>query len=114
VYVVGVAAFVIVAAITAAPSIIEKWRAAPAKPDPKPDPAPPAITQPVPVATEPPTDTLRSMISDLQARLTKSEDKEDALQKQVVELTGQLATARAEIAALRSQLQVMSMGRRDA
>lgn len=112
VYLVGVAAFVIVALITAAPSIIEKWRAgaAPAKPDPEPA----ATTGALPAAAaEPPTDTLRSMIADLQARLTKAEDKEDKSQTQIVELTRALATAQAEIAALRSQIQVMSMGRRD-
>jgi septal ring factor EnvC (AmiA/AmiB activator) len=113
VYLVGVAAFVIVALITAAPNIIEKWRAGTpaAKPD-NPEPAATTGASPAAVA-EPPTDTLRSMIADLQARLTKAEDKEDKSQTQIVELTRALATAQAEIAALRSQIQVMSMGRRD-
>lgn len=111
VYVVAVAAAVIVAAITGAPTIIEKLRADTSTKDNKPDPGP--ATQPVPaVVAEPPTDTLRSMITDLQMRLTKSEDKEDKQQAQIVELTRQLATAQAEIAALRSQIQVMTMDRR--
>lgn len=111
VYVVAVAAAVIVAAITGAPTIIEKLRADTSTKDNKPDPG--TATQPVPaIAAEPPTDTLRSMITDLQMRLTKSEDKEDKQQAQIVELTRQLATAQAEIAALRSQIQVMTMDRR--
>lgn len=112
VYVVAVAAGVIVAAITGAPTIIEKWRgnstAKDRKSDPPVTPAPPPPT----AAVEPPTDTLRSMITDLQARLTKAEDKEDKSQANIVELTRQLATAQAEIAALRSQIQVLTMDRR--
>lgn len=112
VYVVAVAAAVIVAAITGAPSIIEKWRA-PAKADPKPDP-PAAVTQPAlpAVAGETPTDTLRSMIVDLQTRLNRSETREDELQERVVKLTGELATARAKIDSLERQIEIMAMDRR--
>ena len=108
-YVVAVAAAVIVAAITGAPSIIEKWRA-PAKADPKPDP-PAAVTQPAlpAVAGETPTDTLRSMIVDLQTRLNRSETRED---ERVVKLTGELATARAKIDSLERQIEIMAMDRR--
>jgi peptidoglycan hydrolase CwlO-like protein len=111
VYVVAVAAAVIVAAITGAPTIIEKLRANTSTPkDAKSSAAP--ETQPMPQVVEPPTDTLRSMIIDLQARLTKAEDKEDKSQVQIVELTRQLATAQAQIESLRSQIQVMQMDRR--
>jgi predicted nucleic acid-binding Zn-ribbon protein len=111
VYVVAVAAAVIVAAITGAPTIIEKLRANTSK-DTKPDQAP-ALTQPIPAVTgEPPTDTLRSMIVDLQARLTRSENREDEQQERVVKLTGELATAHARITSLERQIEVMTMDRR--
>lgn len=116
-YVVAVGAAVIVAAITGAPTIIEKWRSNPANPvATKPDPAPAlTATQPVPaVGVEPPTDTLRSMITDLQARLTRSEAREDELQERVVNLTRDLATAHARVSSLERQIEVLSMGRRDA
>lgn len=113
VYVVAVAAAVIVAAITGAPTIIEKLRANTTPKDTKPDP-PPALTQPIAVTTgvEPPTDTLRSMIVDLQARLTRSENREDEQQERVVKLTGDLATAHARITSLERQIEVMTMDRR--
>lgn len=113
VYVVAVAAAVIVAAITGAPTIIEKLRANTTPKDTKPDPAP-ALTQPIAVTpgVEPPTDTLRSMIVDLQARLTRSENREDEQQERVVKLTGELATAHARITSLERQIEVMTMDRR--
>lgn len=114
VYVVAVAAAVIVAAITGAPTIIEKWRGSTSPKDNKPDPLP-ALTHPaIPAAAaaEPPTDTLRSMIVDLQARLTRSENREDDMQERVVKLTGDLATAHARIASLERQIEVMTMDRR--
>jgi hypothetical protein len=112
VYVVAVAAAVIVAAITGAPTIIEKLRANTSK-DTTPDPSP-AVTQPaIPmIGGEPPTDTLRSMIADLQARLTRSENREDEQQERVVKLTGELATAHARITSLERQIEVMTMDRR--
>lgn len=118
VYVVAVAAAVIVAGITGAPSIIEKWRAP--KQSTKDDKAEPAAalvqTQPHPpvlaAAASAETDTLRSMIADLQQRLNRSEAREDELQERVVTLTGELATARAEISSLRSQVQILTMDRR--
>lgn len=51
------------------------------------------------------------MILDLQGRLTRSEQREDALQERLLEMTRKLATAEAEIAQLRSQVQVLSMRR---
>lgn len=108
VYVVAVVASLIVAMITAAPTIIEKARANTTPPvEPKKE-----LTSESGDRPEPPTDTLRSMIIDLQARLTRSENREDELQERVVQLTDALATARGEIAALRSQIQIMSMDRR--
>lgn len=112
VYVVGVAAFVIVAAITAAPSIIEKLRVPTKAEPPKPDLS--AATSPLPAtgAALPETDTLRSMIIDLQSRLTRSETREDELQERVVTLTGDLATAHAKITSLERQIEIMAMDRR--
>lgn len=111
VYVVAVVAAVVVAAITGAPTIIEKLRAGskPATPDP-----PAAVTQPAlpVVGGEPPTDTLRSMIVDLQTRLTRSENREDELQERVVKLTGDLATAHQKIVSLERQIEIMAMDRR--
>jgi hypothetical protein len=111
VYVVAVVAAVVVAGITGAPTIIEKLRAGgkDSKPDP---PAASTVTQPVPAVGEPPTDTLRSMIVDLQTRLTRSETREDELQERVVKLTGDLATAHQKIVSLERQIEIMAMDRR--
>lgn len=114
VYVVAVAAAVIVAAITGAPTIIEKLRANTTPKDTRLDPHPATVlTQPIPaIPAEPPTDTLRTMIVDLQARLTRSENREDEQQERVVKLTGDLATAHARITSLERQIEVMTMDRR--
>lgn len=113
VYVVAVVAALLVVLIGALPTIIEKLRGATQPALPVPDR--PAATQPLVAAVEgdrsPPTDTLRSMIVDLQGRLNRSEEREDALQERLLEMTRKLATAEAEIAQLRSQVQVLSMRR---
>lgn len=111
VYVVAVVAALLVVLIGALPTIIEKLRpATPPSPALPPD-RPAGGTQPVKAIEDgsPPTDTLRSMIVDLQGRLTRSEQREDVLQERLIEMTRKLATAEAEIAQLRSQVQVLSM-----
>jgi len=114
VYVVAVVAGLLVVLIGALPTIIEKLRPA------QPTTTPPAVpdrpasgAQPSEPAEErsPPTDTLRAMILDLQGRLTRSEQREDALQERLLEMTDQLATARAKITQLESQVQMLSMRR---
>jgi hypothetical protein len=117
VYVVAAAAGVLVVLIGAAPSIIEKLRSSPAtKPPPSTGDSPGNLTAPLPMPSppgdsSPPTDTLRAMILDLQGRLTRSEQREDTQQERLLEMTRKLATAEAEIAALRSQVQMMTMRR---
>lgn len=112
VYVVAVVAGLLVVLIGALPTIIEKLQGStsPTPPPAVPD-RPQSGSPPAEPAEErnPPTDTLRSMILDLQGRLTRSEQREDALQERLLEMTDQLATARAKITQLESQVQMLSM-----
>jgi hypothetical protein len=120
VYVVAVVAALLVVFIGALPTIIEKVRGTGTQPPPPVPDRPAGSTQPLKAIEDgsPPTDTLRSMIVDLQGRLTRSEQREDELQKNLLEMTRSLATAEAglasareEIERLRTQIQMLTMRR---
>lgn len=105
-YIAGILAVILVTLAAKAPELLAKRKGAG---DTKP-PTSAAAIPPIPGDSSA-GDNLRAMIADQQARADRAEKREDELYEKVIELTGRLAAAEAEIGHLKAHNQALMMGR---